>query len=120
MNQKLTVILAAGVLWAGVAVYAGGGCCAASRQLGASTDKVSACDDTLSKLNLTDEQKTKLADLKAEATKANWTADAHAKYMKGIEALLTPAQLTDWKAACEKMSKGAQCPFKSDKADTKS
>ncbi len=118
--MKRTIVLAclSVILLGSGAAYAGGGCCGMSKK----GDQAGACDNVFSKLNLTADQKAKLADLKAECTKAGWNETTHQKFMKGVEAILTPAQRADWKAACDQMSKQADhCPLKSDaKPDTKS
>ena len=66
--------------------------------------------DTMGKLNLTDDQKAKIAALRDECAKAGRTPEACDKCMKGIEALLTPDQQKLWKEACEKAKQGGGCP----------
>jgi Spy/CpxP family protein refolding chaperone len=61
----------------------------------------------LEKLNLTDEQKAKIADLKKECAKATSKAECQKTCAAGLEKILTPEQFKEWQAACQP----AQCPM---------
>lgn len=112
MKQLFSLIAAGAVLLAGTAVYAGGACCPAKgdRAAKGKADKV-ACTEFLSQLKLSDEQKAKIADLKAECEKnGGCSAENHARFIKGLKQVLTPEQVAECIAACEKAGKGP-CPM---------
>ena len=115
--KKLLVLACAAVVAVGaMAVYAGGdGCC-----MGKKAKADGQCSDMFSKLNLTDEQKAKVNALHEECAKATSTSEAREKFNKGIEGVLTPEQLKQWKADCDKAK--ASCGAMKDHAkadDTK-
>jgi len=92
------------------AVYAdSGGCGGMSKSSG----KEAACcgSDMFSKLKLTDEQKAKIEVLKADCQKATSTSELHAVFATGLEKILTPDQLAQWKAMNDKATKTGTCPF---------
>jgi Spy/CpxP family protein refolding chaperone len=108
MKRLFAFLVAAAVVAGAASVYAGGACCAAGKD----KKTASAKADCFAKLNLTDEQKAKLATLKAECDKTECTQTSHEKFMSGVKEILTAEQLTAWQADCEKMGKsGAQCPY---------
>ena len=102
--------LAALVTLSAWSVHAGGACCAfGAKACDASVKKADACSATLAKLNLTEEQKTKVAALQAECKKAGCTAESSAAMMKGLEQVLTAEQLAQCKTECAKG--GGSCPM---------
>lgn len=115
MKKLFAFLVATAVIAGAVSVYAGGACCAAK----ADKAKMSAagnsdvCGELTAKLNLTDDQKAKLSALKEECKKATSTSECREMMSKGLEKILTPEQLAQHKAECEKMSKA--CTMKSDK-----
>lgn len=121
MKRILSLLVAGVVLMGGSMAFAGGACCASKDGAkDAKTDKSVGCSgETLSKLNLTDEQKKKVEALKAECTKDGGCSEGnHAKFMKGLKEILTADQLAQCKAACEKDGKSG-CPMMK-KDDSKS
>ena len=104
MNKVLGLVLA-GVVTLGVATaFAGGdGCC-----MGKKAKSGGSCSDMFSKLNLTDDQKAKVNALHEECAKATSTSESRAAFNKGIEGILTPEQLKQWKADCDKMKGGCE------------
>jgi Spy/CpxP family protein refolding chaperone len=117
MKKVLGLVLMGALLFGASMSYAGGACCAAKGdKTQAKASKDAYCSDVLSKLNLTDDQKKKIADLKAECDKGGCSADGQAKYMKGLKEILTAEQIEQCKAECEKAHKTA-CPFT--KSDSK-
>ncbi|MBI5683814.1 MAG: hypothetical protein HZC54_01915 [Verrucomicrobia bacterium] len=110
--KKIIGLLVAAAMMAGVAtMYAqGGGCSSCPKSAGAKSCPLAGKTDVLGKLNLSEEQKAKVAALREECDKAGRTPEACAKCMKGIESVLTPEQLTVWKAACEKTKQSGGCP----------
>jgi Spy/CpxP family protein refolding chaperone len=109
MKRILAFAVAAIITMGAAAVYAGPGCCAGMSKTGA---KGGACSgDMFSKLKLTDEQKAKVEALKADCRRATSTSECHDVFSKGLEKILTPEQLTQWKAQSDKAVKGGTCPF---------
>jgi Spy/CpxP family protein refolding chaperone len=109
--KRLLAFAVAALVGLGVAsVYAGGGCCAGMSK---SSVKGACSGDMFSKLNLTDAQKTQIEALKLSTKHATSTSEAHAMFSKGLEKILTPEQLTQFKAQCEsaKAKAGGQCPY---------
>jgi hypothetical protein len=116
MKKLFAVLMAGVVLLGGSMVYAGGACCAGGDS--AKADKAMGCSsDVMSKLNLTDDQKTKVAALKADCMKGGCNAESREKFTKGMKDILTADQYTQWQAACQKVTKG-ECPMH--KSDSKS
>ncbi len=109
MKKIIAMWVAAAVLAGVASLHAQSGCpsCAAGA---AKSCPMSGKSDLAAKLNLTDEQKAKITALREECAKAGATKDACEKCMKSIESVLTPEQLTQWKAACEKAKAGGACP----------
>lgn len=105
MKRFLALAVAVGVMSA-AAVYAGPGCCG-----GMSAKGASCSGDMFSKLNLTPDQKAKVDTLMMECHKATSTSEFHAMFDSGMEKILTPEQLTQWKAMGEKAAKSGGCPF---------
>jgi Spy/CpxP family protein refolding chaperone len=109
MKKFLVLAVAAIITMGAVAVYAGQGCCAGMSKSGA---KGGACSgDMFSKLNLTGEQKAKIEALKADCRRATSTSECHDVFSKGLEKILTPEQLTQWKTQSDKAMKSGTCPF---------
>lgn len=110
MKQVLGFVLAAVIAVGVSSVFAGEGCCGSKAKAG------SGCE-ALGKVSLTDAQKAKLATLQAQAKRATSTSEANEIMSAGLEKILTPEQLAQCKAACEKDKPAGHCPFmgKSDK-----
>jgi Spy/CpxP family protein refolding chaperone len=113
MKRLFSLVVASALILGAASVYAdGGGCCAGMSK----SSKMSAsCGDMMSKLNLTDAQKAKIAALKEQTTRATSTSEARAMMSKGMEQILTPDQLAQWQSGCEKAAKTSsgtgECPF---------
>lgn len=103
MKKILGWLVAAFVLVGGVSVFADEGCSGCAK--GSAQAKP---NDMLAKLNLTTEQKAKLAALKEECAKSACPVEGKAKLTAGLEKILTPEQLAKCKAECEKA--GGGCP----------
>ncbi|MGO9246012.1 MAG: hypothetical protein ACLP0A_03255 [Verrucomicrobiia bacterium] len=106
MKRFLAFVVAAVVVMSAAAVYAGEGCCAGMSAKGASCG-----GDMFSKLNLTPDQKAKVNTLMAECHRATSTSECHQLMSSGLEKILTPDQLAQWKAMGNKAAKGGGCPF---------
>ncbi len=103
MKKLVGMIAAAAVLIAAGTAYAHCGSCATDKAK-AGGCPVSACSKALGKMDLSADQKAKVAALKEAFDKAGGTPEACAKYMKGLESVLTKEQLAQCKAACGKTS----------------
>ncbi|MGD1019755.1 MAG: hypothetical protein ABSA12_10615 [Verrucomicrobiia bacterium] len=106
MKRFLALAVAAVVVMSAAVVYAGEGCCSGMSAKGASCG-----GDLFSKLNLTPDQKTKVNALMAECHKATSTSEFHQQFSSGLEKILTPDQLAQWKAMADKAPKSGGCPF---------
>jgi len=106
--KRFLGIVAAVSLLAGIAtVYAdGGGCMGGKSACGGSW-----CNSMFSTLKLTPEQTAKVQALKEQCRRATSTSEFHAMFEKGLEQILTPEQLAQWKDICAKAAKSGQCPF---------
>lgn len=110
--MKRLIALAVVTVWAvgAAAVFAGEGGCTQ----GAKAEGKASCGDMFSKLNLTAEQKTKLAALKAECDATKCTEASKTKFMTGVKGILTADQYKDFEAQC-KASCGAKTEAKVEK-----
>jgi Spy/CpxP family protein refolding chaperone len=120
MKTVIAVALA-GVVFVGAAsVYAGGnGCCMAGKSK-SSANAGASCQDMMSKLNLTDEQKAKVAALKDQTSRAVSTSERMQQFSDGLKQILTAEQLTQWNDICTKAKASGQCPFTGEKLTKKS
>ncbi len=109
MRRLFATMIAGAMLAGGSIVYADGACCAGHGD-SAKGDKAMTCNDTFSKLNLTEDQKSKLAALKADCMKTGCTPESRDKFMKGLKQILTADQYSQFQSACEKAAK-AGCPM---------
>ncbi|MEI6085582.1 MAG: hypothetical protein WCS70_14955 [Verrucomicrobiota bacterium] len=116
MKKVIGLALAAIIAVSVNAVFAGDGCCAGGKAKAASDSK---CDAMYSKLNLTPDQKTKMAALQEQSKRATSTSEARSIMTAGLEKILTPEQLAQCKATCEKDAPAGKCPFMG-KTDKKS
>jgi Spy/CpxP family protein refolding chaperone len=108
MKKVLGLVLAA-VVAMGVVSYAGSGCCAAGKAM--SDGKGCPLSDITSKLDLTDEQKTKVAALKTECKRASSTSECKTIMSDGLSKILTAEQFAQWKADCDKVKGSGECPY---------
>ncbi|HVM61130.1 MAG TPA: hypothetical protein VMV72_09715 [Verrucomicrobiae bacterium] len=104
--KKCIVLAVAAMVTMAAAVYADGGCCAGMSKTGASCS-----GDMFSKLNLTPDQKAKVTTLLADCHKATSQSEFHAMFNSGMEKILTPDQLAQWKSMSDKAAKSGTCPF---------
>src|SRR5437016_5305078 len=108
--KKLLAFAVVAIITTSAAVYAdGGGCSGMSK----SNVKGGSCcgGDMFSKLNLTPEQKAKIQALKQDCLKATSTSECHEIMSGGLEKILTPDQLAQWKAHSDKAMKSGGCPY---------
>ncbi len=113
--MKRLIALAVVAVWVvgAAAVFAGegGGCTHGA----AKTDSKSACTDMFSKLNISAEQKTKLAALKEQCAGTKCTEAAHTKFMSGVKEILTADEYKQFEAQCAKLGCGAKDQAKVEK-----
>lgn len=110
MKKVIGLLIAAAVVASVATLYGQGGCPSCPASAGSKSCPLMGKTDVLGKLNLSDDQKAKIAALREVCDKAGRTPEACAKCMKSIESLLTPEQLVLWKAACSKAKSGGGCP----------
>ena len=107
MKRLFGFVVAVAVLAGVASAYAGGsGCC-----MGGKDATSASCSAMFSKLDLTSQQKAQITALQEQCKRATSTSEYHAMFTAGVEKVLTPEQLTQWKAKCEKADKGGQCPY---------
>ena len=58
------------------------------------------CADAFAKLNLTDDQKTQIAALRGDCEKEGCSEAGHAKFVKGLEGILSAEQFAQLKSEC--------------------
>ena len=102
MIKMIVSSVAAVVLLGMVSAQAGDACGKAGKD---------DCAKALSQLNVTAEQQAKIDALKAECDQGGCKKTAHAKFVKGLEEILTAEQFDQYKAHCDKSAKGGSCPF---------
>jgi Spy/CpxP family protein refolding chaperone len=111
MKRLLGFVAAAVIGLSTVSAFAGDGCCMSGKAKSTSGAAGASCDDMFSKLNLTDSQKAQVDTLKESTKRATSTSEAHAMFNAGVEKILTPDQLTQFKAQCDKMKASGECPY---------
>jgi Spy/CpxP family protein refolding chaperone len=98
---KLIALLAAGAFAAGTMFAGEHGDCAKK----AGNEGKMACTASLTSLNLTADQKTKMETAMTEHHKAGCTEGTEAKLMKDVQGILTPDQFAKFKAECSMKEK---------------
>ena len=111
--KRFMGMLMVSALVLGVAVArASAGCCSGegAAKTGAN---FTAKNDCFAKLNLSDDQKSKVTALMADCKAGGCNAAARDKMTAGLKGILTPDQYAQWTAACEqaKTTTGGKCPF---------
>jgi Spy/CpxP family protein refolding chaperone len=95
---KLIALVAAGAFAAGTMFAGEHGECAKK----AGSEGNMACMASFASLNLTADQKTKIATAMTEHHKTGCTEATEAKFMKDVQGILTPEQFAKFKAECNK------------------
>jgi len=107
MKRLLGFAVAVAVLAGVASAYAGGsGCC-----MGGKDASSASCSAMFAKLDLTSQQKAQVTALQEQCKRATSTSEYHEMFSKGIEKILTPEQLIQWKTNVDKASKSGQCPY---------
>ncbi|HUI05879.1 MAG TPA: hypothetical protein VL486_02625 [Verrucomicrobiae bacterium] len=109
MKRLLGLAVAIAVSIGVASVYADSGCCAGGKAK-MSAKGAACCSGAFSKLNLTDMQKAKIAELKDDCLKATSTSERRAMMDKGMKGILTPEQFAQWKSMCDAGMKSGTCP----------
>ena len=102
--KRLTGLALMVAMFAVTPVFAGdkdkdGGCCAKH----ASNEAKMDCSHTYAKLNLSDEQKTKMDALVTKCNKNGCTKESMDEFVKSAESILSKEQMATLKAECAKM-----------------
>lgn len=108
MKRLLAFVVAALVGFGTASVFAGDGCCMSGK---AKSTAGASCGDMFSKLNLTDAQKAQIETLKESTKRATSTSEAHEMFNTGMEKILSPDQMTQFKAQCDKTKASGECPY---------
>jgi len=110
MNKWVLLVVAGSIALAGN-VWAGGACCPASKSDKSASKKYSSCTKALKGIELSDEQKAQISAIEAECEAEGMTAEACAKSMDKIRAVLTDEQKASYDEACGKSTgaKGGGC-----------
>jgi hypothetical protein len=115
MSRWMSVFVAA-VVAMGFVVSVQAQCCKSGTSGSAGMKKdISACP-VMSKLNLTDEQKVKVQAICDKCNEAGCSKEAWDQMEKELGTVLTPEQLTQFKAACEEMKAKGMCGPKAGKS----
>lgn len=107
MKRVFGLLVAAMLVVGSVSVYANCGKCGPAGEKQAKGD----CGDCFAKLNLTADQKAKLAELKADCGKGGCPITAKTKLDDGAKKILTADQYKQWKSECAKAGKDGGCPL---------
>lgn len=112
--KRLIVLAVATLVLTGLsASYAQcGGSCPLAGAAKACPSACNACTVAMEKLDLTAEQKAKVAALKEECSKIGCPLTGRAKFCAGLKEILTPQQLAQVTAAC-KQAGVKNCPLTS-------
>ena len=99
--KRILMVLIVAAMVAGTMSAFAEGTSAVSKCCGMTKEgaKTNACP-VMAKLNLTPEQKAKFDEIKAKCMKAGCTPESCAQMMKDLQAVLTPEQMTQFKACC--------------------
>lgn len=103
MKVSLVIATATVVAMTAAASWAGS-CCSAGAKAKEKTE-MTACSTALSGLELTDEQKTKIAAIEATCKEAGDSKEACEKACKEIRSVLTEEQRAQFDAKCEMKGK---------------
>src|SRR5436309_3294889 len=98
MMKKTLAMVVAGA-FAAASVYAD---CKACCGQGATSAGKTECSNSVANLDLTKEQKAKLAPLQAKCAKAGCTKESTANFLKEAKGILSAKQYATLKAECEK------------------
>ncbi len=108
MKTMWIAVLVAGLVAVSGSAFAGAKCCASK---GKDKAAVSACSKATAGLDLTAEQKAKIAEIEATCKASECSKESSSKAMSEIRDVLTAEQQVKFDAACEDLSskKGGGC-----------
>ena len=104
MKFVYSAVLVAGLMLAASSAYAGLACCASKGAGKADKAAMSSCSKATAGLDLTAEQKAKIATIEESCKAAGSTEEACSKAKSDIRDVLTDDQKAAFDAACEKAS----------------
>ena len=112
MKRLFGLVLAGALLVGGASAFAQCGKCGAKGEAAikgeaAAKGEIGGC---FAKLKLTDDQKAKIADLKADCAKGGCPVAAKSKMDEGLKSILTADQYKQWQVESAKMQKEGGCP----------
>jgi len=107
MKKIALVVALLGVVALMGQVYAGGSCCPSKKS--ADGEKSMSCSSALSGIDLSDEQKAKIAAIEEACKAEGSTKEACSKSMSQIRDVLNDGQRAAFDAACNKSSKKSGC-----------
>lgn len=109
MKKSMIVVFVAALVAGSASAWAGGSCCPAGKASKGGAE-ASMCSKVTAGLNLTEEQKARLAEIESACQAAGSTPEACAKSREEIRGMLTDDQKAQFDAAWEKMTKkGGSC-----------
>ena len=76
-----------------------------------------ACCAALEKLTLTDDQKTKVAELQKECKAVGCSVESRKKMAGGLKGVLTDEQYQQWEKTCAELKKSGGCPMSKKKTE---
>lgn len=114
MKRLTALIVAALILTCLSASHAqcGGSCPLAGAAAKACPSGCDVCTAAMGKLDLTDEQKARVATLKEECAKVGCPLTGRAKFCAGLKEILSPKQFAQMTATCKK-AEAKNCPLTS-------
>jgi hypothetical protein len=115
MIKLFSAAIAAGMLLVGVNAFADSDCCKGCAAKGCDADNKTACGGLPDGLELSKDQKSKIAALKAKCDKAGCTPEAKQKFVEGLRKVLTADQLAKCKELCAKQGV-TDCPLDASEA----
>ena len=119
MSHKLLMVMLAGLAAGTVSSFAGGSCCGANKAKSEASNysadaEKSQCADFFAELNLNDEQKAKIAEIKKACEAEGKTEESCKKYMGQIRDVLNDEQRAHFDALMEKAGGSAACHTKNE------
>ena len=105
--KKLLIMAVIGAVAATMA-QAGSSCCPSAKAKAAKADAKECDVDFFSKLDLSEDQQAKVAELKASLGDGEWDKEGCSKYKESLHEILTAEQIDKCKSICEE--KGWSCP----------
>jgi len=117
MKKWFVCLFAAVMLAVATSGFAGCGSCSGDVPAPKVKGDAMACAVSLEKLNLTADQKAKVAALQEECKDVKCPVACRAKMAEGLKGILTDEQFKQWEKACADAKKSGACPLSKDKKE---